>query len=86
MTEGSTSLAIYGSFASGNIDERNDLDLLVIGEESNVDRDKVLKLQDSLGREVQLTLHPYCRRETMKKDKFAESALKKHVLVSGVEL
>ncbi len=29
-----TSLAIYGSFARGDIDELSDLDLLVIGEES----------------------------------------------------
>ncbi len=88
LTESCTSLAIYGSFAQGDIDERSDLDLLVIGEESCVDRDKVLKLQDALGREVQLTLLPYYKWETMKKDgdKFAESVLKKHVLVSGVEL
>lgn len=82
------SLAIYGSFARGDIDERSDLDLLVIGDESNVDRDKVLEIQDTMGREVQLTLLPYYRWEAMKKegDKFAESILKKHVLVNGVEL
>ena len=46
------------------------------------------KLQDSLEREVQLTVMQYYRWETMKKegDKFAESVLRKHVLVSGVEL
>lgn len=88
LAEGCTSLAIYGSFARGDIDERSDLDLLVIGEDGSVDRDEVLKLQDALNREVQLTLLPYYRWETMKKDgdKFAESVLKKHVLVSGVEL
>ncbi len=88
LAEGSISLAIYGSFAVGDIDERSDLDLLVIGEDGSVDRDKVLKLQDTLGREVQLTLLPYYRWETMKKegDGFAESVLRKHVLVSGVEL
>lgn len=88
LAVGSTSLAIYGSFARGDIDERSDLDLLVISEDGRVDRDKVLKLQDALNREVQLTLLPYCRWETMKKegDKFAKSVLKKHVLVSGVEL
>jgi predicted nucleotidyltransferase len=88
LAEGCTSLAIYGSFARGDIDERSDLDLLVIGEDGSVDRDEVLKLQDALNREVQLTLLPYYRWETMKKngDKFAESILKKHVLVGGVEL
>lgn len=88
IAEGCTSLAIYGSFARGNIDERSDLDLLVIGEESNVNRDKVLKLRDTLGRDIQLTILPYYRWEAMKKegDTFAESVLGKHVLVSGVEL
>jgi hypothetical protein len=88
LAEGCTSLAIYGSFARGEVDERSDLDLLVIGEESNVDRDKFLRLQDAFNREVQLTLLPYYKWETMKKegDRFAESVLMKHVLVSGVEL
>jgi uncharacterized protein len=87
LAEGCTSLAIYGSFARGDIDERSDLDLLAIGEESEVNRDRILKLQDSLGREVQLTVLPYYRWESMKKegDRFAESVLRKHVLVSGVE-
>jgi predicted nucleotidyltransferase len=88
LAAGSTSLAIYGSFARGDIDERSDLDLLVIAEESSVNRDEVLTIQDALGREVQLTVLPYHKWETMKKDgdMFAESVQKKHILVSGVEL
>lgn len=87
LAEGSASLAIYGSFAQGDIDERSDLDLLMIGEESEVNRDSILKLQDFLKREVQLTLLPFHRWEIMKKegDRFAESVLRKHILVCGVE-
>ncbi len=82
------SLAIYGSMASGNLDERSDLDILVIGDEKDSDRDGVLKLEARLGREVQLTVLPYFRWEKMKRegDKFAESVLRNHVLVKGVEL
>lgn len=53
-----------------------------------MNRDSILKLQDSLKREVQLTLLPFHQWEIMKKegDRFAESVLRKHILVCGVEL
>ncbi len=88
IAEGCTSLAIYGSFASGSLDEHSDLDLLVIGEESDVDRDRILELESALGREAQLTVIPYYRWEAMKNegDRFAESVLRNHVLIKGVEL
>jgi predicted nucleotidyltransferase len=88
LAEGCISFAIYGSFASGNFDERSDLDLLVIGEETDVKRDRVLAFQEKLGRSVQLTVLPYYRWEALKKegDGFAESVLRDHVLVKGVEL
>jgi predicted nucleotidyltransferase len=88
IAEGCTSLAVYGSFASGNLDERSDLDLLVIGEESDVDRDRILELESALGREAQLTVIPFYRWEAMKNegDRFAESVLRDHILITGVEL
>jgi predicted nucleotidyltransferase len=88
LAEGCTSFAIYGSFASGNFDELSDLDLLVIGEEADVKRDRILAFQEMLGRSVQLTVLPYYRWEALKKegDGFAESVLRDHVLVKGVEL
>jgi hypothetical protein len=55
------SLAIYGSMAAGNLDERSDLDILIIGDEKDSDRDGVLKLEERLRREVQLTVLPYFR-------------------------
>ncbi|MDF0591239.1 nucleotidyltransferase family protein [Candidatus Methanocrinis natronophilus] len=88
IAKGSTSLAVYGSFASGNLDEHSDLDLLVIGEESGVDWDRVLELESALGREAQLTVIPFYRWQALKSEgeRFAESVLRNHVLIKGVEL
>ena len=88
IAKGCISLAIYGSFASGNLGEHSDLDLLVIGEDSDVDRDRILQLESALGWEAQLTVIPYYRWEAMKNedDRFAESVLRNHVLIRGVEL
>lgn len=85
---GSASIAIYGSFAFGDFDEKSDLDLLVIGDETEVRRDLVLELQNNLCREVQLTVIPPIKWEIMKKnrEKFAESVLRNHVLVKGARL
>jgi hypothetical protein len=88
IAEGCSFLEVRGSLASGNLDEHSDLDLLVIGEESDVDRDRVLKLESALGRAAQLTVIPYYRWESMKNegDRFAESVLRNHILIKGVEL
>jgi len=87
IAENCTSLAIYGSFASGDFDEKSDLDILVIGEE-NVNRDLIIELQEKLGKEIQVTVLPYYRWERMKKEgeKFAESVLRNHILIKGAEL
>lgn len=88
IAEGSASLAIYGSFAFGDFDEKSDLDLLVVGDEAEVRKDLVLELQSNLCREVQLTVIPPIKWEIMKKDRdrFAESVLRNHVLVKGTGL
>ncbi|AGK60058.1 hypothetical protein Asulf_00022 [Archaeoglobus sulfaticallidus PM70-1] len=88
IAENCISLAIYGSFASGNFDEMSDLDILIIGEEEDVNRDLILELQEKLGREIQLTVLPYYRWEKMKKEgnKFAESVLRNYILIKGAEL
>jgi hypothetical protein len=88
IAEGCTFLEVRGSLASGNLDEHSDLDVLVIGEESDVDRDRALELESALGREAQLTVIPFYRWEAMKNegDGFAESVLRNHILIKGVEL
>jgi len=82
------SLAIYGSFASGEFDEKSDLDLLVVGDTENADYELLHELEEKLQRHVQLTVIPFYKWEEMKKegDKFAESVIKNHILIKGALL
>jgi len=82
------SLAVYGSFAAREVDERSDLDMLVVGDEGGVNYDLLRELEGKIGRRVQLTVVPFHRWELMKRerDEFAESVLRKHVLIRGAPL
>ena len=81
------SVAIYGSYASGEYDEKSDVDLLVIGEEKNVNRKLIVEISGKIGREIQLTVIPPFKWERMKEeDHFAKSVLRKYILIRGAEL
>ena len=84
----SIAVAVYGSTASGTFDEQSDIDILIIGDENQVDHGRVPALEAATGREVQVTLIPYYRWERMKEegDPFAASVLENHMLVTGVRL
>jgi predicted nucleotidyltransferase len=71
--------------ASGRFDEKSDIDLLVLGEERDVDRDRVLAIQEKLGIPVQLTVLPWHSFETLKEknDPFLRTVLENYVLISG---
>ena len=82
------SIALYGSAASGKFTGASDLDILVVGEEEQVNRDKVLEIQEKIGREIQLTVIPWHKFERMKKenDPFIRNVIDNHILLSGAEL
>jgi hypothetical protein len=82
------SVALYGSMASGAFDEKSDLDILVLGTEADVDRQRLLNLETETGHPVQLTVLPWSRFETLKEkhDPFIESVLANHVLIKGAPL
>jgi len=82
------SVALYGSASTGTFNEASDLDIMVIGEEKEVDRDKVLEIQEKIGKNIQLTIIPWHKFEKMKKenDPFIINVIQKHILLSGVEL
>ncbi|USH00474.1 nucleotidyltransferase domain-containing protein [Thermococcus argininiproducens] len=83
-----SSLAIYGSFASGEFDEKSDLDILVIGSKEDIDYKLLREIEERVGVSLQLTVLPFYKWEKMKeeKDHFAESVIRKHVLIKGAPL
>jgi len=88
IAEECISIAIYGSYASGNYDEKSDIDILIIGNEENVKREMIVKIMEKIGKEFQLTVIPTIKWEKMKKEKdhFVTNIIKNHILIKGVEL
>ena len=88
IAEECASIAIYGSYASGNYDEKSDVDILIIGKEQHVKRDIIVKIMGKIGKEFQLTVIPIIKWEKMKKDEdhFVKSIMRNHVLITGVDL
>jgi len=82
------SIAIYGSYASGNYDEKSDIDILVIGEEKDVNREIVVDIMKRIDKEIQLTVISILKWEKMKieNDPFSKNIIKNHILVKGAEL
>ncbi len=81
-------LAIYGSYAKGEFDERSDIDLLVIGKKADINYKALKSFEDNVGIEVQLTVIPYYKWERMKEEKetFAMEVLSNHILIKGPKL
>ncbi|WP_324735696.1 nucleotidyltransferase domain-containing protein [Thermococcus sp. SY098] len=82
------SLAIYGSTAAGTFDERSDIDILIIGDESLVNYPVIKRIEKNLGKEIQLTVFQPHEWEIMKRNKnpLANEILRNHVLIKGVPL
>lgn len=88
ISEECTSIAIYGSHASGNYDEKSDIDLLIIGNEKQINRDLVVKIMDKIGKEIQLNVISMTNWEKMKKENnaFTKGIIRNHALIKGAEL
>jgi hypothetical protein len=82
------SIALYGSAASGTFSEASDIDILVAGTEEQVNRGKILEIQEKIRKNIQLTVIPWYRLEKMKKEKdpFIMSLICNHILLCGMEL
>ena len=88
IAEECASIAIYGSYASGNYDEKSDVDILIIGNEQYVKRDLIVKIMEIIDKEFQLNVIPIIKWEKMKKDQdhFVKNIIRNHILIKGVEL
>jgi hypothetical protein len=82
------SIAVYGSYASGNYDDKSDIDILIIGNKKNVKRELVVNIMKKIDKEIQLNVISIIKWEKMKKDKdhFVKNIIRNHVLIKGVEL
>ena len=81
------SFALYGSFASGDYDDRSDADIIAVSDKK-IRREPFVKLQERLGRRVQLTELSLAKWIALKKEKdpFALSVLANNVVLRGAEL
>jgi len=88
IAEESVSITVYGSYASGNFDEKSDIDILVIGDEKNVKRELVVDIMKKIEKEIQLSVIPLIKWEKLKKenDHFVKNIIRSHVLIKGAEL
>jgi len=85
--EGIVSFALYGSHASGEYDERSDVDLLVIGRKEQVNYENAKRIEKKLGKKMQITVIEMVKWEKNRlKDQFILSVLKNHVIIRGVSL
>ncbi len=68
-------------WATGIFDEQSEIDILIIGDESQIDHGRVPTQEAETGREVQVTVVPYYRWEQMKEegDPFVASVLENHI-------
>jgi len=88
IAEDCASIAIYGSYASGNYDEKSDIDILIIGNEKNVKRELVVDIMKKIDKEFQLNVISIIKWEKLKKnnDHFVKNIIRNHILIKGVEL
>ncbi|MFH0973562.1 MAG: nucleotidyltransferase domain-containing protein [Candidatus Micrarchaeota archaeon] len=87
VNDGVISFALYGSHASGDYDEKSDVDLLVVGRKEQVDYARVKALEKKTGKNIQLivfSLNDWSEKKV--RNPFAQSILRNHVLIKGVAL
>lgn len=86
--DGIVSIAVYGSFSSGDYSEDSDLDILIISRKKNLDSSFILDFQKKIKKEVNLAKMTYIEWEKLKnqEDNFVQEILKNHFVIQGDKL
>jgi predicted nucleotidyltransferase len=69
ITENITSIALYGSFESGTFDDKSDIDILILSHNKELNSNIILQIENNFNRELQATIIPYYKWESMKAKK-----------------
>lgn len=86
VDKGIISLVLYGSHASGEYNEKSDVDILVIGNKEQIDWKNIKRLESKLGKEIQITTMSLGKWEKNKETTFVKSVLRNYVLLRGAAL
>jgi len=83
-----TSIALYGSHASGTFDKNSDIDLLLISQKKELDLSELKKLEEKIGKEVKIQVFSLGEWRSLKRkpNAFVQSVLSKHILLYGAEI
>lgn len=82
------SVAVYGSYTSGEYSEKSDIDILILSGKKDIDILFILKFQKKIKKEVNITKITYMEWQKLKqeKDTFANEVLVNHFLIQGEKL
>ncbi len=83
------SLAVYGSYSSGNFDEKSNIDLLLISSKSKAHfLNLIQNIEKYLSKEVNFEVFNLSKWQKIKKEHepFYQEIMRNHILLTGSEL
>ncbi|MFP4568324.1 MAG: nucleotidyltransferase domain-containing protein [Candidatus Woesearchaeota archaeon] len=88
LEEGIKTIAVYGSYASGEYSQNSDLDLIIITRKKDVNLKFIQTFQNKIKKEVNITKLTYFEWEKLKKDNdaFAKELILNNFVILGSEL
>jgi len=79
------SIAVYGSYVSGEYSEKSDIDIFILSRKKVINTSFILKFQEKIKKEVNVTKMTYMEWQKLKqkKDSFVNEILNNYFLLQG---